>query len=70
MKNSNEQWFSVDGQLIDNKLVFNIHEFNGSARYEKTIYVHIVMVPAVIASVMQTLQVLVLPVKALENRVL
>lgn len=35
MKNSNEQWFSVDGQLIDNKLVFNIHEFNGSARYEK-----------------------------------
>jgi hypothetical protein len=70
MKNSNEQWFSVDGQLIDNKLVFNIHEFNGSARYEKNIYVHIVMVPAVIASVMQILQVLVLPVKALENRVL
>ncbi|WP_154975255.1 hypothetical protein [Klebsiella grimontii] len=36
MKHSIEQWFSVDGQLIDEKLVFNIHEFNGSARYEKS----------------------------------
>ena len=36
MKHSNEQWFSVGGQLIDEKFVFNIHEFNGSARYEKS----------------------------------
>lgn len=35
MTHSNEQWFSVDGQLIDEKLVFNINELNGSARYEK-----------------------------------
>ncbi len=48
MKHSNEQWFSVDGQLIDEKFVFNIHEFNGSARYEKVIHVHIVKGPAVI----------------------
>jgi excinuclease UvrABC ATPase subunit len=35
MKLSNEGWYSVDGQLIDEKLVFNIHEFNGTARYEQ-----------------------------------
>ncbi|HHI0775616.1 YuiA family protein [Klebsiella pneumoniae] len=35
MTHSNEQWFSLDGQLIDEKLVFNINELNGSARYEK-----------------------------------
>lgn len=35
MTHSNEQWFSVGGQLIDEKLVFNINELNGSARYEK-----------------------------------
>ena len=35
MTHSNERWYSVDGQLIDNKLVFNINEFNGTARYEK-----------------------------------
>lgn len=27
MTHSNERWYSVDGQLIDNKLVFNINEF-------------------------------------------
>nr|EKW7276345.1 hypothetical protein [Pluralibacter gergoviae] len=35
MTHSNERWYSVDGQLIDNKLVFNINEFNGTARFEK-----------------------------------
>lgn len=32
MTHSNERWYSVDGQLIDNKLVFNINEFNGTAQ--------------------------------------
>lgn len=30
-----EQWFSVEGQIIDISSVFNIDTFNGSARYEK-----------------------------------
>lgn len=35
MTHSNEQWFSVDGQIIDANRVFNINPFSGSARYEK-----------------------------------
>ncbi len=31
MTHSNERWYSVDGQLIDNKLVFNINEFKMKA---------------------------------------
>ncbi len=56
MTHSNERWYSVDGQLIDNKLVFNINEFNGTARYEKILSAHIVKAQVVIVSVMQILQ--------------
>lgn len=55
MTHSNESWYSVDGQLIDNKLVFNINEFNGTARYEKILSAHIVKGQVVIVSVMQIL---------------
>lgn len=35
MIQTNEQWFSLDGRLIDEKNVFNINAFSGTARYEK-----------------------------------
>lgn len=70
MTHSNERWYSVDGQLIDNKLVFNINEFNGTARYEKILSAHIVKAQVVIVSVMQILQENVPRVKVRANKVL